>query len=58
MIALTIIILIVWTMIALVYFATQIGDKHSNEKYPIWEWVLCTPALVVAYSIGYLTNRK
>ncbi len=59
MIILTIITIItVWTVGGIWYAFCHLGDKNHTKRDPWYIWLLCAPALALAYVIGAILNRN
>ncbi len=52
----TLIIVIIWTIISVIYFIYSMGDKFRKEKW--YDFPLMIPALGIAIILGMLYNKK
>ncbi len=46
-----VVVIVVWTAISVAWFFANLGNKHGTRS-PWWEWVIGTPALVIATALG------
>lgn len=53
----TVAFLIVWTLVSIGWLFRNLGDKHSNEKAPWWEWIIAAPVLVISSVVGFIYSR-